>query len=68
VPPVAIEQCSIVTNVDLFIRSSLADLEDSLNRRKKGGSCWTISQMLDRLRQVGMVLELEKTATNQSGE
>lgn len=40
-PPVAVEQCSIVTNVDLFIRSSLADLEDRLNHPKAGRWCPT---------------------------
>ena len=59
-PPVAIEQCSVVTNVDLFIRTTLADLEGKLNDATgvKGG--WTVPQMLDRLRQVGLVLEIEK--------
>ena len=57
-PPVAIEQCSVVTNVDLFIRTTLNDLEIKLNDTAgvKGG--WTVRQMLDRLRQVGIVLEI----------
>ena len=59
-PPVAIEQCSVVTNVDLFIRTTLADLEIKLNDTAgvKGG--WTVPQMMDRLRQVGLVLEITK--------
>ena len=59
-PPVAIEQCSVVTNVDLFIRTTLADLEAKLGDTAgvKGG--WTVPQMIDRLRQVGLVLEIEK--------
>ena len=59
-PPVAIEQCSVVTNVDLFIRTTLADLEAKLGDTAgvKGG--WTVPQMMDRLRQVGLVLEITK--------
>jgi hypothetical protein len=58
-PPVALEQCSIVTNVQLFIQSSLADLEDRLNRPKVNRYGWTVPQILDRLRQVGLVIEID---------
>jgi len=60
-PPVAIEQCSVVTNVDLFIRTTLADLEAKLTGARGVQGGWTVPQMLDRLRQVGLVLEIEKS-------
>ena len=67
-PPVAVEQCSIVTNVELFIQSSLADLEDKLNHPNAIRWGWTVPQMLDRLRQVGLVIEIEKMVAGKSGE
>ena len=59
-PPVAIEECSVVTNVDLFIRTTLADLEAKLNDTAGVRWGWSVPQMLDRLRQVGLLLEIEK--------
>ena len=65
--PVALEQCSIVTNLELFIQSSLADLEDKLNHPNTVRWGWTVAQMLDRLRQVGLVVEVERMAAGPSG-
>ncbi|OFV95124.1 MAG: hypothetical protein A3F68_10660 [Acidobacteria bacterium RIFCSPLOWO2_12_FULL_54_10] len=59
-PPIAIEQCAIVTNVDLFIRSTLADLKAKLNGATGASGGWTVPQLLDHLRQVGVVVEVEK--------
>lgn len=67
-PPVAVEQCSIVTNVELFIQSSLDDLEERLNHPNAVRWGWTVPQILDRLRQVGLVLEVEKMAAGKPGE
>jgi len=58
-PPVALEECSIVTNVELFIQSSLADLEYRMNHADEKRLGRTISQILDRLHQVGVVIEVE---------
>ena len=66
-PPVAFEQCSIVTNLDLFIKTTLADLEAKLNHPTPTPWGWTVQQMLDRLRQVGLVIEVEKMAASKSG-
>jgi len=63
-----LEQFSIVTNVELFIQSSLADLEDKLNHPNAIRWGWTVPQMLDRLRQVGLVIEIEKMVAGKSGE
>ena len=65
-PPVALEQCSIVTNLDLFIQTTLADLEAKLNHPTPIPWGWTVQQMLDRLRQVGLVIEIEKVAVDNS--
>ena len=66
-PPVALEQCSIVTNLDLFIQTTFADLEAKLNHPTPNPWGWTVSQMLDRLRQVGLVIEVEKMPASKSG-
>ena len=66
-PPVALEQCSIVTNLDLFIQTTLADLEAKLNHPTPTPWGWTVQQMLVRLRQVGLVIEVEKMAASKSG-
>ena len=67
-PPVAVEQCSVVTNVKLFIQSSLAELEYRLLHPDTVRLGWTVPQMLDRLRQVGLVIEVEEGAADKSGK
>ena len=67
-PPVAVEQCSVVTNVKLFIQSSLADLEYRLLHPDSVRLGWTVPQILDRLRQVGLVIEVEEGAADKSGK
>jgi hypothetical protein len=57
-PPVAIETCSVVVDVSLFIRSTLAQLGAALENEKRWLG-WSVPQLTDRLRLVGVVVEVE---------
>jgi hypothetical protein len=62
-PPVMIENYSIVVDVPLFIRTTLGQLGVLLadGKRRVG---WTVPQILDRLRQVGVVVEIDEPPTS----
>ena len=66
-PPVALEECSIVTNVELFIQSSLADLDCRLNHADEKRLGRSIPQILDRLQQVGLLIEVATPVADTSG-
>jgi hypothetical protein len=54
--PIAIDTCSVVVDVPLFIRTTLEQLSASLtNHRRWVG--WSVPQLADRLRQAGVVVE-----------
>jgi hypothetical protein len=57
-PPVAIEECAVVTDTGLFARTTLNQLGIALAgpRRWVG---WTVSQLIDRLQQVGVTVVLD---------
>jgi len=59
-PPVVVERWSVVTNVALFARRALKQLEFAL----AGDNClagnWSISELIDRLEAVGVVVELQR--------
>ena len=59
-PPVGIESWSVVTDVETFIRTTLADLDARLNNPVAINGGWSVWVMLDRLRQVGLAVEIEK--------
>ena len=57
-PPVAIESCAVVVDVARFVQNTLGQLERALaNPRRWVG--WTVPQLVDRLRQVGVGVEVE---------
>jgi hypothetical protein len=56
--PVRLSECSTVTDVDLFIRSTLRQVEARLNG-KDWLACWTLSTLLDRLEACGCIVALE---------
>ena len=58
-PPVAIDVCSVVVDVSKFIQVELRALDARLINPRKIHAGFTIPQMLDRLRQVGLEVELE---------
>ena len=59
-PPVGIESWSVVTDVEKFIQATLADLDARLNNPVAIHGGWSVWQMLDRLQQVGLTVEIEK--------
>jgi hypothetical protein len=57
--PIAIESCSVVVDVSLFIGSTLKQLGVALADRKRWTG-WTVPQLVDRLRQAGVVVEVDQ--------
>jgi hypothetical protein len=57
-PPIAIDTCSVVVDVSLFIKSTLSQLGDALADPKRWVG-WTVPQLMDRLRQAGVAVELD---------
>jgi len=57
--PVRLSECSTVTDVDLFIRATLAQLEAALEGRNWQAGNWGLCGLIDRLAAVGCVVGLE---------
>lgn len=58
-PPVAIDVCSIVVDLSKFIEGELRTLDSRLNNPWTIHGGFSVPQMLDRLRQVGLEVELD---------
>jgi len=58
-PPVAIEVCSVVTDPALFARTTLNQLAIAISEPTRWVG-WTVPQLIDRLRQIGVVVELDE--------
>lgn len=56
--PVAIESCAVVTDTALFARTTLEQLRVALTQPKRWVG-WSVPQLVDRLAQVGVFVELE---------
>jgi hypothetical protein len=63
-PPIAIEVCSIVTNSVLFARTTLEQLRIALAHPKQWVG-WSVPQLIDRLAQVGVMVEIESKGGEQ---
>jgi hypothetical protein len=57
-PPVAIETCAVVTEPTLFARTTLEQLKIALANPKRWVG-WSVSQLIERLAQVGVIVALE---------
>jgi hypothetical protein len=57
--PVAIDVCSVVVDVRKFMESELRALDSRLNNPWTIHGGFTVPQMLDRLAQAGLEVELE---------
>jgi hypothetical protein len=55
--PVAIETCAVVTNPALFARTTLEQLRTAIAQPKRWVG-WTVPQLIDRLQQVGVTVEV----------
>lgn len=58
-PPVAIVRMGIVTNVDLFIDSTLRELRARLEGKNFLAGNWSLRELVDRLEQVGVRVQVE---------
>jgi hypothetical protein len=56
--PIAIEACATVTDSDLFARTTLEQLRTALTEPKRWVG-WTISELIERLAKVGVIVALE---------
>jgi hypothetical protein len=57
-PPVAIESCAVVIEPALFARTTLEQLSIALQNPKRWIG-WSVSQLVERLAQVGVAVALE---------
>jgi hypothetical protein len=55
-PPIAIDTCSVVVDVPLFIKTTLEQLSAALTNHKRWVG-WSVPQLADRLQQAGVVVE-----------
>jgi hypothetical protein len=58
-PPIAIESCAIVIDPAAFARSTLEQLWNALENPKRWIG-WTIPQLVDRLAQIGVEVEVSR--------
>lgn len=57
--PIAIDSCTVVVDVALFIKKTLEQLNTALTDDQHWVG-WSVPQLTDRLRQAGVVVELDK--------
>ncbi len=57
-PPVAIETCTIVNDVPLFIRTTMRQLECALKGDCLGAGNWPVRTLVERLESVGVKVEV----------
>ena len=57
--PVAIDVCTVVVDVHKFVQAELQALDSRLNNPSVIHGGFTVPQMLDRLRQAGVTVELD---------
>jgi hypothetical protein len=59
--PVRLNRYSTVTDTDLFIRTSLVQLEHRLAGHTWLSGNWSLTELLDRLERCGCIVQLEDT-------
>jgi hypothetical protein len=67
-PPIAIVRIGIVTDVHKFITATLLQLEARLEGKKFLAGNWSLTELVDRLDQVGVELEMESIEREGSEE
>jgi hypothetical protein len=60
-PPIAIVRTGIVTNAHTFIAATLSQLEARLEGKDFLAGNWSLRELLDRLDQVGVQVQVETT-------
>ena len=63
-PPVAIESCSVVINPALFAKHTLSQLQAALTCKRWPAGHWSTAELIQRLKQVGVEVELNIAETH----
>jgi hypothetical protein len=58
-PPIAIVHMGIVSNVDKFVAATLLQLRARLDGKDSLAGNWSLRELVDRLEQVGVAVEIE---------
>jgi hypothetical protein len=58
-PPIAIVHMGIVSNVDKFVTATLLQLRARLDGKDSLAGNWSLRELVDRLEQVGVAVEIE---------
>ena len=66
-PPVIVERWSVVTDVVLFVRSTLEQLRLALAGNNWLAGNWSVRDLCERLEQVGVRVEVVRGENEQSG-
>lgn len=59
-PPVLLQHCSVVIEVEKFIAATLAQLQARLRGNDFAAGNWSERELVDRLEQVGVEVEVER--------
>jgi hypothetical protein len=60
-PPIAIVHMGIVSNVPKFVAATMLQLRARLEGKDSLAGNWSLRELLDRLEQVGVAVEIEST-------
>lgn len=58
-PPVALTRCTVVADPAKFARRTLKELQAALAGRQWLGGNWSVRELVERLEQVGVLVEIE---------
>jgi hypothetical protein len=61
-PPIAIVHMGIVSNVPKFVAATLLQLRARLEGKDSLVGNWSLRELVDRLEQVGVAVEIESTS------
>jgi len=67
-PPVVLEQCSVVIDIDKFISATLAQLQARLEGKDFLAGNWPLRDLIERLEQVGVKVEVTRWKTTVRSE
>ena len=67
-PPVVLQELSVVIDVEKFISATLAQVSARLDGKDYLAGNWPLRGLIERLEQVGVVIELEHQVTDQLEE
>jgi hypothetical protein len=62
-PPIAIVHMGIVSNIDKFVAATLLQLRARLEGKDFLAGNWSLRELVDRLEQVGVAVQIERPST-----